>query len=366
MTTFPDPPRKRTGTRSQRLLLYVAAGLLTFFLLWFWSFVLNDIGSVAIADVENVEKAPSLRELEQEKDNLSDQENQVSRTIRNLQENQKILRDSTDSTRETMNQLLQNQKQLAEKNIALSPAEQESIAESQKLFLENQKKYQDLNAEITSQTAARRKLEQQIQDVNDRLRPLQQSSYKQQQQLYRSASLKAAAMQLAILLPLLFVALWLVTKKRNTAYGILVYPFAISLFLKLMSVVHEYFPSRYFKYTALLGLIAALVALVVYLIRMITRPRPDLLLKQRREAYEKKECPQCAYPIQRGWLKEAGITGKSKTRIIALPTSIENAKAEPYACPSCGEHLYEECTQCHHIRYSLLPYCEYCGSEKSL
>ncbi len=232
------------------------------------------------------------------------------------------------------------------------------------MFLDNQNKYQALNQDLVNATAEKRQLTQEISALTKRLEPLQESAREKYEALMETARIKAAALQLGLLLPLFLIAFWLLVNKRNTAYGILIYPFGISLFLKMMGVVYEYFPSRYFKYIALLGLIVVAVALMIYLLRMIARPKANFVMKQIREAYDKQECPQCSYPIQRGWLKRAGIHGKSASRMIAIPTTFDTTKLEPYSCPSCGERLYEECAQCQHVRHALLPYCEFCGSNK--
>lgn len=365
-TADANTPRKPSGPKSHRVMLYVAAVVLTFLLLWFWSFLLRDIGAVMMPELDQIQKEAIDPALEKRRKELDGQIEIVSRQISDLEQNQRLLRDSTSSARDTMNQLLENQRNLAEKNIPLSAPEQEAIAQSQQLFLRNQDEYQALNQELVQRTNERRAIEEQLKELQKQLEPLYESSLNEYYRQLEKAQMKAAALQLVLLLPLFLIAFWLLINKRKTTYGVLIYPFAISLFLKMMGVVHEYFPSRYFKYIALLGLIAAVVALMMYLLKMITRPRPDLVLKQYREAYEKQQCPQCAHPIHRGWLKNSGMRGKHAPRIIALPSTQEGATAESYSCPSCGERLYEECQSCHHIRHSLLPYCETCGDPKPL
>ncbi len=352
---------RRAVPKSHRVMLYIAATLLTFLLLWFWSFLLRDIGSVMMPDWQKIEEKLVDPDLKKQQEELEKQKEAVSAEINDLEQNQRLLRDSTNSTRDTMNQLLENQKRLAEKNIPLSAPEQDAIAQSQQLFLENQNEYQQLNQDLVQKTAERRQLDLKVQELEDLLRPKREQADKEYTELLERAQMKSAAIQLAILLPLFLFAFWLLINKRKTTYGILVYPFAISLFLKMMGVVHEYFPSRYFKYIALLGLIAAVVALMMYLLKMISRPRPDLVLKQTREAYEKQQCPECAYPIRRGWLKWIGRQGKHSPRIIALPAGEEHREPGPYCCPSCGERLYEECGNCHNVRHSQLPFCDHCG-----
>src|SRR5206468_11254740 len=86
-------------------------------------------------------------------------------------------------------------------------------------------------------------------------------------------------------------------------YAPLIYALSIALMLKVALVMHEYFPSRYFKYVLILVCLAVVLRVLVYLLRMIAFPKRDWLLKQYREAYEAFLCPICEYPIRRGPLK---------------------------------------------------------------
>lgn len=358
------PSAKHSGPKSLRVLLYAAAVILTFLLLWLWSFLLSDIGAVTRPAWDEVESSIVDEAMENRLEDLDAQSAGVSQKIADLEQSQKLLRDSTNSTRDTMNQLLENQKSLADKNIALSPAEQDAIAQSQKLFLDNQTKYQDLNQELVEQTAEKRRLAEESSNLREELGPYYEKAQERYRELLEKAEMKSAVVQLTLLLPLFLLALWLIVKKRRTTYGILIYPLGISLFLKMMLVVHAYFPSRYFKYLALLGLIAAVVTLMMYLLRMMVRPNPDLVLKRNREAYNSHVCAKCSFPIQKGWLHRAGLAGKRAPRVVEIPVSDKALDLEPYSCPSCGESLYEKCEQCSRVRHALLPYCEHCGGLK--
>src|SRR5947209_6165691 len=66
--------------------------------------------------------------------------------------------------------------------------------------------------------------------------------------LMQRHNLKMAALKLATLAPLLVVAVVLFIRRRGTLYAPLIYAFGIALLVKVALVMHEYFPSRYFKY----------------------------------------------------------------------------------------------------------------------
>lgn len=358
-------PSKSTAPRGIRFLLYFAAIILTFLLLWLWSFILSDISIVNHPHYDEIESSIVDPALETRLTELRGQSNMVTRKISDLEQSQRLLRDSTNSTRDTMNQLLENQKALADKNITLSPAEQEAIAQSQRLFLDNQTKYQELNQEVVELTAEKRRLTDEMAAVETQLEPAKRQAHNEYRNLYEKAEMRSAVIQLSLLMPLFLIASWLTLKKRKSTYGVLIYPFGISLFLKMMSVVHTYFPSRYFKYIALLGLIFAVVALIIYLVRMMVRPDKDTVLKRNREAYSNQTCPTCTFPIQQNLLNRLGLNRKRAPRLIDIPATETPGELKPYSCPSCGEKLYEKCEHCANVRHSLLPYCEHCGGQKS-
>jgi predicted RNA-binding Zn-ribbon protein involved in translation (DUF1610 family) len=89
-------------------------------------------------------------------------------------------------------------------------------------------------------------------------------------------------------------------------------------------------------------------------------------MKRFREAYSSHRCPICAYPIARGALKNALWTRKGPKPVVAPMTATAEEEDGPYACPSCGTHLYEKCENCNSRRHSLLPYCDRCGHEKTV
>jgi predicted RNA-binding Zn-ribbon protein involved in translation (DUF1610 family) len=152
-------------------------------------------------------------------------------------------------------------------------------------------------------------------------------------------------------------------KFRTGAYWPLVWAAFLAVFVKIALVAHEYFPSKYFKYIALLVVIGIVVRFLVYLIRMIVAPKKDLLIKQYQQHYDKCICPVCSKPIRTGPLRYIGGLHR-KARVLA-GQGAPSVEQEAYTCPSCGTNLYDKCDKCGGIRHALLPYCEHCGSQKA-
>jgi predicted RNA-binding Zn-ribbon protein involved in translation (DUF1610 family) len=260
-----------------------------------------------------------------------------------------------------MNQLLGLQKQNIEKHIAPSLAEQNALAQSESRFLSNQARYQELNEEIAKRTEERLGLESEKRGIDSQLATQKAKAAKKFEVLDRRHHLVVATFQLVFLIPILLIAAYLLLRWRATIYAPLIYALGLATLTKVVLVIHEHFPTRYFKYILLLAALALVLRVLIYLIRSSARLKEAELLKQYREAYERFLCPLCEYPIRRGPMKYA-FWNRRSVRKLAPIASIPTAD-EPYVCPSCGSRLFEVCGRCKAIRHSLLPFCTQCGQE---
>jgi hypothetical protein len=353
------------GPWTHRVLVCCFSLLFAVLVYWLLGFVVRDIATLrgpVYADLEQQMLAP---ELLQEAKGLRDQIASAKQAIAEQQQRQTVLRDSTGNSERTMNQLLEIQRMKLQQNTPLTAAESTALGESEQLFLENQRRYQQINEQVSA-------LSEQLRDLENRDRAVQKSlegarrpvgeEYQRQQSRHQ---LKIAALKLAFLIPLLAAAVWLFLKKRASAYALLIHGFGLAVLIKVGMVMHEHFPRRYFKYV-LIGVALALVArILVQLLRMVAHPRLDWLLKQYREAYEHHLCPICGYPIRRGPLKYLFWNRRSLKKLRLPPTDVAAAE-ELYVCPACGTRLYEECPACRGVRHALLPVCARCGVPKEV
>jgi predicted RNA-binding Zn-ribbon protein involved in translation (DUF1610 family) len=353
------------GPWTHRLLVYTFSLLFGLLVYWLLGFVVRDIGTWPGPSYDEVQRqmldAPLLEELE----SLRLQIEETNRTITDFRQRQEVLRDSTANSERTMNQLLELQRLTLQKGMVSSAEEQQALAESQKLFLANQTRYQQINEQIATLSEQLRELERRQRDaqrvVDTRREPIQQ----EYQARYSRHQWKLAALKLAVLVPLLAAAGWLFLKQRGGLYAPLAHGFGLAVLVKVGMVMQEHFPRRYFKYV-LIGVAILLVARVlVYLLRLRAYPKRDWLLKQYREAYEHFLCPACGYPIRRGPLRYLFWTRRSLRR-LRIPTHPGTQVDEPYTCPACGTVLFEECTSCHAVRHALLPTCTKCGATREL
>ena len=176
-----------------------------------------------------------------------------------------------------------------------------------------------------------------------------------------------AFLQLAILLPILLAAVIVIIRKRSSIYFPLFLAFGAATLIKVFLVVHAYFPSKYFKYILIGGLLLVVARLLIYFIRSIAFPKTEWLVRQYREAYERFLCPVCEYPIRIGPRRFLFWTRRTVNKVV-IPTERADRpdQEEKYTCPSCGSELFEECSSCHKIRHSMLPHCSHCGAGKEI
>lgn len=359
-----DEPKAVKGPWTQRLLILFFAALFGLLVYWLIGFVLKDIGSWPGPDYVALERQMLDPELMEQAETLDAEAAETERRIADQKERQQILRESTAASQQTMNQLIEFQRLNLEQGADLTDQERQALAEAEQLFLANQRQYQDLNEEVARLSARLRELRDERQALETRIIEARNPVDRAYERLHERHDLKVAAVKLAALLPLVVLAVVLFLKGRRGIYAPLVHAFGLAVLVQVGLVMHEYFPSRYFKYVLILVSLAVVARILVHLLRSVAYPKRDQLLKQYREAYERFACPVCEYPIRRGPLRYALWTTRSLKKYPV--TTGQPVTDEPYTCPSCGTDLFEECGVCHATRHSLLPACEKCGAEKSL
>lgn len=363
MSQVDTSERQHRGTWWQRVLVWSLSILLTLLVYWLLGFVLNDIGRLEgpnWTDFEAARLDPALRTAEGE---LDDEIAEVSRQITNLQRRQQLLRDSTASSQKTLGQLLELQRMSMEQQTTLPEEQQQALADSQRLFLENQRTDQKYNESLAELQERLAELNERQRQHRERLQEARQPLREEFAQLDRRHDLKIAAIKIAVLTPLLLIGAWLFARYRTSTYAPMVYATALALMVRVFQVMHEYFPSEYFRYILILSALAVIGWLLARLLLLVAQPNQAARLKQYREAYEAFLCPICQFPIRRGPLRFMAWTPRSLRKVSRPETT---ANDEPYTCPSCATLLYEKCPECGAIRHALLPACEHCGAAKEI
>ena len=355
---------KSKGTWIHRFSIRLFTLVLAVLIFWVLGFFVNDIRSIRGSDYSVIEKKHLDKDLVARRAALEKQIAELTQQITNQTEKQRVVGDSSRNLQQTINQLIELQKLGMQKNIAFSETEQANFTSSLNLFLDNQKKYQNLSQTVSDMLERKQGLVREKELAEKEIERQRQPARDEFGKLREKHRLKLAFFQLLILLPILGVAATVIIKKRASIYFPLFLAFGAATLLKVALVVHEYFPSKYFKYILIGGLLIVVARLLIYFIRTIAFPKAQWLVKQYREAYERFLCPVCEYPIRIGPRRFLFWTRRTVNKIV-VPGD-HSILEETYTCPACGSSLFEECSSCHKVRHAMLPNCLHCGAEKEI
>jgi hypothetical protein len=351
------------GTWFHRFVVRLLTVFLGILIYWILGFLIRDIRGITGPDYATIEARYLDQGLVKEGEDLDRQIAELTKKLNNQTEAQRVLSDGSRSLQQTINQLLELQKLSLQKEVSPSPAEQANFSSSLALFLENQKKYQDLSQEIVVLVENKQHLVATRELISQQLERQRAPAYAEYQQLRHRHELKLAFLQLAVLLPILLVAVILLYRRRGSLYYPIFLALGVATLIRVSLVVHEYFPSRFFKYVLIGALTLVVLKLLIHFIKAIAAPRVQWLLKQYREAYERFLCPVCEYPIRIGPRRFLYWTRRTVNKLV-VPTGGEVAE-ECYTCPACGQALFETCPACQKVRHTMLPHCCHCGAEKT-
>jgi len=355
---------KSKGTWIHRLAIRLLTLVLAVLVFWVLGFFVQDIRSIKGPDYNTIEKKHLDKEVVAKRAALERQIADLTRQIQNQTEKQRVVGDSSKNLQQTISQLLELQKMGMQKNVPFSGTEQANFTSSLALFLDNQKKYQELSQAVSDMLERKQGLVLEKEQAEQEIERQRQPARTEFSRLSEKHRLKLAFFQLAILLPILAIAATVILKKRSSIYFPLFLAFGAATLVKVALVVHEYFPSKYFKYILIGGLLLVVARLLVHFIRIIAFPKTQWLVKQYREAYERFLCPVCEYPIRTGPRRFLFWTRRTVSK-MAVSTD-RGDQEEKYTCPSCGSVLLEECSSCHKVRHALLPHCAHCGAAKDI
>ena len=337
-------------------------GLLTF---WLTGFLRQDIRNWPGPAYETFEQKMLDPKLVQRQVTLDAKIAETKREIENQQQRRRILGESTFGSQKTMNQLIEFHRVALAENAELNDKQDAAIAEAIQLFIANQRKYQELSGTIADLDRQLWELQEDHRDLTEIIERERAPIHQAHQSAVEWHHRKMAAIELAVVVPFAVVAFLLFLKGRQGIYTPLIYAFGLAVLVRVGMVLHEYFPSRHFKYVVILVAIIVVVWILVHLLRMVAFPKRGWLVKRYREAYERFECPICDSPIRRGPMRYVYWTTRGLKNLSRLGETTEAAD-EPYVCPSCATPLFEECPVCHKTRHSLLPACEHCGDEREI
>ncbi|MBC8244935.1 MAG: hypothetical protein H8E20_11120 [Verrucomicrobia bacterium] len=334
--------------------------LLTLFFIWLLSFLLNDIGDLPGPDRYAIEKRHIPEEKQDAANELNAQLSGVEKQIKRQQEIQSTLNQSMSNAETALTKIADLQRLSIESGGEPSEVDRQAMEDARGRFYKAQDEYESANETITSLNGERHQLKESLSSRNKELERFRSEARAEYYTAQRSHELKIASYKLALVVPLLLLAAWLVKKKRGSIYQPFNGAALAATFWMTWLVMWDHFPRDFFKYIAILAAIGTLGAFLAWAIRSSAQPRRAMLLKRHREAYQNHRCPACDFPILRGAFRQAVWTKRGPK---LHGDALGQAESSPYTCPACGERLFEKCGDCGEVTQTLLPHCSGCGRE---
>jgi len=340
-----------------RLLTLILAALVY----WLLGFFVKDIRSIDGPAFDEIQMKHVDSALYDKLHSLDRRIRGVERRINTEREKQSMAEQSSRGLQQTIDKLMELQRLSLEKEGAQSA---DKLSANLDDFLKTQKTFQELNANISDLMAEKRSLEDEKNEVKATIDEQLEPAREAYDYLDKRHDLKLAALQLAVLIPILLAGAFLMIKKRPSIYFPLFLAVGGAALIRVGLVIHDYFPEEYFKYILITVMLVAVGKMLIHFIKVVAFPKAQWLVRQYREAYERFLCPVCEYPIRVGPRRFLYWTRRTVNKV--LPQGAMSAEEEPYSCPSCGTVLFEKCGECGGVRHALLPHCRHCGQEKAM
>ena len=249
--------------------------------------------------------------------------------------------ETRDAANATLDQFASQHRVELEQDGEVSEALTAALDGARASFLAASQAFEEANARIGEIQQQVYRLELDLAAAQEALEGQQARARKEWGVVQKQHRFVIACLKLGFVVPLFLVAAWLTARRRASLIQPVYRALLVSSFGWVGMVMHQHFPEEFFKYIAIGVAIAIVVAFLVRSLRNAARPQTDVLLKRRREAYQGRRCPDCAYPTP----EETG---------------------EAMSCASCGAVLFHRCEACGEVRHGLLPHCRCCGAETAL
>ena len=352
------------GRSSSRFWVKVSAVVLGLLFYGLLNFILEDLGTIHQPNYQKIQaKYVSQSALDQEQQ-LNNEINAHNNQIKRLSDNQQYIKNNADNLKTTIDQMLDIQKSRLQKNISVSEKEKTSLNETQGVFLNYQNQLKTLNDDILNWQKSKHVLEAKLDNTHSTLDQQRKLADKDYSKLSQAHHYLQAWLQVITVLLILAIGLLLLKLYYQSPYSIIIKSIDVSTSIVALLKMREFFPAEYFKYFLILSLISIIIYLITKLIQSIKSPELDMLIKQYREAYEHFLCPVCEFPIHMGPRRFLFWTRRSNVQ-LKLPKTKESYDFEIYHCPACSTELFNQCSSCQQVRYSLLPSCSHCGHKNS-
>ncbi len=331
---------KDTSPAGMRWTIRLLSAVLFFLFAWLLGFIIEDIEDQDPPEVQNFYDMGIDAELTQAQQEF-DITLEVIEADKERQEGIKQNRSAAMGVaRDTWNQAQRvNQFELT---AGRQPSDElrEELAQAHERYIAAQATFEEANTKLADLNVQEYAIRQDLANLEKQIKPQRDAAHTHYDKAWEVHHRTLAINKLSFIIPVFLLAAWAVAKKRESIYRPILQALLLASFFQLGGVMHSHFTDRQFNYIATGAGALIVLAFLVRLLQSSARPRPDLLLKQRRESYHRNTCPECAY-------------------------SYPDDHGDAFTCPACGTGLFTNCNACGNSRHNLLPFCIHCGSEEA-
>jgi len=289
--------KKAKGTFFMRFSIMLLAGLFGVLVFWSAGFLLDDIRIIHKPDRDAFFRQHSDPSLKDELEALEAQLQELNHEHELISQQREFIKDSSSSLKVTVDNLFKlkdrSQQLISEEQFGHVLSSLDRIIRIQDEF----KTTADSYIRVTNDKFA---LQKKIASLKRRIEDERRATAKLFSAKMNRHRIKTTIVKMLFLVPLVLICTVLLVKKRKSIYRMIYASTAIAIYIKTSLVIHDYFPSPYFKYILTICMLGIVGWGFVWLIRRLVKPKIDILLKQYREAYERFLCPVCEYPIRTG------------------------------------------------------------------
>lgn len=339
---------KRMPERAYAIAMWIVSFVLTGFLI--------GLGNLIIGDLPRVEQPVTITQFidADALDAINTEAEAAREAIAGIEADLRAARDDLQTESGNYEAAYEGfQNWLATRRATTDPAQDpEVIARTNALdILKERERTAERNVEAAQrqETAARTEL----RAIEARERDLRNDAQPAYNQARSNQELRVFLFRLALTLPLLVVAFWMVAKKRKSRYWPLMRGFVIFAAFAFFVELVPYLPSYggYVRY----GVGVALTLLAGHYIIKWMRGYLDNRQEVERQSEDKRR-QSLAYEDA---LKKVAdnICPGCERKILTTDDAVADY------CVHCGMHLYDNCSNCETRKVSFYRYCMVCGEE---
>lgn len=317
--------------------------------------MLNYLGSLVIRDIFYLpgDGPPEYQTYEQTPDQLAlkRQHDQLQNEISAARERESVLTTSHDRAQTTYREA----RQAFDNWVATRGATNDAAHNGEVVTRTHEldkllKETGDWQAKLNAAQDATAALTQQLAPIESAQSTAQQKASERYAADKARYDLKVFAVRLAVILPLMLLAIWLFVRYRKHRYWPFVYGFGLFALFSFFVELAPYLPSFGGYIRAGVGIVLTALA-GVYLIGWLQRYLARKAEEQRQNQLERTS--NIAY--------DRAMIAYRKHLCPGCDREYRMAGEQVNFCPHCGLTLFANCYRCNHRNFAFFPYCSACG-----